>query len=310
MGSFSNTVAPAKSDQNRTELDSVIEAMTKLQGCEQLTVKHGDREAQVLVGPPNRQIVPVKQFLDQYLPNPERRIGTARLSELESFIAHVNRFKDDDSALFANADQPSIMCVFDYHRATAAGTPRFGEHRAIYTFPLSDEWQAWQSAGDDDSLSQEQFATLLEERIFDVLDPEEAGARPLEMAETLGIKLASPQRLLEVSRGFSVRAGLSVTQAQTISSGETVLRFEERHESTDGGPLSVPGGFVIGIPVFKLGTPYQLPVRLIYRLRGRNVVWSIDVQRSELVKQDAINNACDLVTNETGLPLFYGDPER
>lgn len=305
-----NDQKPIVTPGHRTENDALIEALSKLQGTEQLIVKHGEREAMVMVGPPGRQIVPVKQFLDQYLPNPERRQGTARLTSLESFIEHVNRFKDQDSALFATIDDPSIQCVFDYHRATAAGLPRFGEHRSGYTFPLSDEWRAWLDAASDESLSQEEFAMLLEERIFDVLDPDAAGPRALELAETLGIKLASPQRLLEVSRGFSVRAGLSVLQAQTVSSGETIMKFEERHESADGGPLSVPGGFVIGIPVFKLGAPYQLPVRLRYRLRDRKVTWSIDVRRAELVKQDAINEACELVRDETELPLFYGRPEQ
>ncbi|MDE8453326.1 DUF2303 family protein, partial [Klebsiella pneumoniae] len=81
---------------------------------------------------------------DQYRTNPLRRAGTATMLSLDSLIDHVNRFKDADTVVFADDSRsaPSMTAVLDYHRAGASGDPRFGKHRSLYAFPLSDEWKA------------------------------------------------------------------------------------------------------------------------------------------------------------------------
>src|SRR3546814_747731 len=86
---------------------------------------------------------------DPFREQPLRRSGTAVLTALESFVAHVNRFKDEDSIIFASDDRaaPSLTAVIDYHRQGHQGDPRFGQHRGHFAFPLSDEWKAWTKSG-------------------------------------------------------------------------------------------------------------------------------------------------------------------
>jgi hypothetical protein len=222
------------------------------------------------------------------------------------------RFADEDSALFAVEDPraPRLISVLDYHRATSEGAPRFGEHRGVYSFPLSDEWKAWQAV--PEKMDQGTFAAFLEERITDVLDPAAVGDGSKRFAAELGLALASPTRLLELSRGLSVRVESKVASHVNLSTGETQIAFGESHASGEGGgPLKIPGGFIIAIPVFRGGDLYTIAVRLVYRVHRSEgkVQWGLRLHRAERVFLDAFNGAASLAAEQTKLPLFYGTPE-
>src|SRR5262245_55330994 len=125
------------------ELDAIIRKYHEPR-LVSIAVTGGPAESVLLV-PEGYKVEGLRPHLDPYRHAPERRAGTAVFSELASFIGHVNRFKDEDSAVFVSRDRekPGALAVLDYHQKTAAGQPRFGKHRSQYTPPLSDEWKAW-----------------------------------------------------------------------------------------------------------------------------------------------------------------------
>lgn len=261
--------------------------------------------------PAGRTLQSLKPFNDEYLAAPERKKGTARLTTLASFADHVSRHKDGDTVIFADdtPGNPKLLAVYDYNREGPEGLPRFGDHRAEYAFPLSEEWQAWAKAAQSE-LPQKAFADFLEDRIADVLAPTSAGKAAEEMAALLGFPLASPARLLELSRGLSIRVENRITNAVTVSTGEARLTFEETHNDGEGGELRVPGGFAIAIPVFRAGAPYKIAVRLRYRVERGVVLWKFVPHRMDLVFKDAIDHAVVDVMGTTERPVFYGTPER
>jgi uncharacterized protein YfdQ (DUF2303 family) len=247
---------------------------------------------------------------DEHRTKPARRQGTAELKALESFIAHVNRFKDADSAIFAEPEQRAakLTAVLDYHRAGAKGEPRFGGHLATYSFPLSDEWLAWTKT-EGRTFSQTEFAQFIEDRIADAANPKDANEGTRSLVEKLGAELATPNKLLELSRGLSVRVDQRVVNAKTLQTGEGQIQFSETHQDEQGAPLKVPGAFLLSIPVFKLGALYQVPVRLRYRVKDQAVAWSFALYRTDLLFQHAFQTACDVAKTETACPLFVGSPE-
>ena len=264
------------------------------------------RKVKVLVAPKGFDIHGLKGFADAYRTAPERREGTAQLLELESFIAHAKRFADVDSAIFASPDAaaPKLVAVLDYHRATAEGAPRYGKHRAVYPFPLSEEWKAWQ-AKNGKQLGQKDFAEFLEDRIGDVAAP----PADHDLVKHGG-SLASPSQLVELSRGLDVHVGAQVKQAVKLSSGEAQIQFITEHKDGDGKPLKVPSAFVIQIPVFRNGALYELGVRLRYRVApGAGVSWFFEIHRADRVFDDAFKEACLKAGSETSLPVFVGTPE-
>lgn len=293
----------------------------------------GSDEVPVLMLPAGIQPQSIKKFIDEYRTAPERREGTAKLVELESLVAHVNRFKDADSALFASpgapGSPPTLTAVFDYHRrnllssatpqtvggppVVAAdlieGAPRFGRHRASYAFPLSDEWNAWLDQNGK-VMAQGEFATWLEDRLLDVADPNSAFSNAKAFAASLGLtSFASADKLLQLSRGLTVHVDDRTTNRVDPSTGEVTMHFEVGHTDEGGAPLTVPRAFLIQIPVFRAGVAYQFPVRLKYRAGGGKVAWFYEIHDPRRALDDAFRAACQAAAEGTSLPLFYGAPE-
>jgi len=303
---------------NESEAGAVARIVERHIKPEVIKVDHpesaDDGLTQVLAVPKGIELHSVKKFFDEYRTAPERRAGTANFQELASLVAHANRFKDKDSALFAsvNPHGSTLTSVLDYHRQNEGegeGSPRFGKHRGLYAFPASDEWEAW-TEQDGKPLEQAEFAAFLEDRIQDVADPDGAFASAKKFAEALGIpQFASPSKLLELSRGLTVHVGDKVTNKIDLGSGEVTMHFETTHTDGAGGPVKVPRAFLVQIPVFRAGQLYQLAVRLRYRASGGRVTWSYDINGADRAHDDAFREACELAAEQTALPLFYGTPE-
>ncbi|QQR69082.1 MAG: DUF2303 family protein [Alphaproteobacteria bacterium] len=284
-----------------------------------LSISDGSTDGQtheVMILPQGQSVASIKPLLDEYRAAPERRQGTAHLDTLDSFIAHVNRFKDDDSVVFANIStiKPSILAVLDYHCRGAKGSPRFGRHRASYACPLSEQWGEW-GASNGKKMSQVDFAAFIENRIEDVipppdLDPKEDADKSLtDLSRLLGGKFAGPHGLMELSRGISINESAKATQAVNIASGEATLQYTSEHQDGQGQRIQVPNLFLIAIPVFNGGDLYRIPVRLRYRLAGGSVSWFYEMYRKDKVFDHAFREICQGAEKGTALPLLYGSPE-
>lgn len=291
----------------RTEIDAALE---HAKDPVVLQVEDGFGRTQVLAVPDGWSIESARQHLDETLERPRRRKGVAALQTLESFIAHTKRFAGPSSALFAVESPPALWSVIDYHAAGFESPASFGCHRATYKFSLSDEWGAWQSMNEV-TMTQKEFAEFIEDRITDIADPSHAkdSAALRELLELLGTQFATPSRLLELSRGLSVRQNNRVKQSQNLATGEASIVFETSLESEAGEALKVPGAFLIGVPVFKHGAMYRLAARLRFRVTNGSIGWSYKLHNASRALEHAFLEACDMATKETGLPLFFGHPE-
>lgn len=292
-----------------------------------------------------RVVADVEGILAQYRDTPLRRTGTARLADLASLIAHANRFKDAGSALYADPSKPDLTVILDYHeparvaltpesetnargpatrqaaepRGEKQGSPRFGNHRGVYAFPMSREWKAW-TAQNNQPMGQADFAAFLEDRIQDVIDPpapdtggahkpSEADLKILDIARQVQGRFCGQAGLMTLSRGLTVKANSHVENATNLSSGEGVITFQETHLDTSGNKLTVPNLFLIAIPVFDLGPLYRIAVRLRYRVGGGAVKWFYELWHHEQARDDHFREQCQAAAAATGLPLFYGAPE-
>jgi uncharacterized protein YfdQ (DUF2303 family) len=295
---------PIKESENR----ALIEHFTRNQEV-QLISTDG---LQVLAVPGNRQVLSLEKFRAETALAPLRCKGISEHTTLASFIAHANRFKDAGTVLFVDVsdkDAPAMLAVYNYN--PKPGEPRFGDHRARYAFPLSEEWRAWGEAFDSEGLGQLAFAELLEDRMRDILDPANATQAGKEQAAELGLALATPSTMLSLSRGLAVRVNQGVKQVVKLGSGEGQIAFEESHDASDsdGKPVRVPGGFVLAIPAFEGGEAFQVLVRLRYRVSGGRVLWMLVPHRLNKVFDVATRESAEVARAGTDLPLFFGRPE-
>jgi len=306
------------SDEAEKNTATVVADLVKeLYFAEILQIEHNGMKVPVLQTPDSMKMSSVKRFFDEYRDKPERRTGTATMTTMGAFVDHTNRFKDADSALFADANptNPSITAVLDYHRQTAQGDPRFGTHRTHFAFPLSDEWKIW-NAGNGKRMDPSTFAEFIENRLTDILvptdlsNPESEAEKALaSFAALTGGNFADPAKMLELSRGLSINVDEKVKQVTNLSSGEIQVQYEASHTDGSGQPIKVPNLFMIAIPVFDRGDVFRIAARLRYRTLGGRVEWFYDLYRADKVFRVAIDEAAAFAATNTGLPMFSGTPE-
>lgn len=290
-------------DQN-TEAQSVIDYVSAHHDVGTLSIDG----VTVATVPSGMKLESVKKFRDEYLTKPERLKGKAKLETLASFIAHVKRFMDAGSAVFAHVgDKPWLFAVYDYNEGPQA--PRFGEHVAEYMFPLSREWSAW-AAIDGKPMEQGAFALWIEDHAADVIPPSIADAQgAVEKLAAVEIVPGTPTQILTLSRGVDVRVESNVVNRVSLPTGGQRLIFDESIKGAAGEPLEVPGGFVVALPLFDGGDHYAIPVRLRLRVEKGRVLWTLALLRAADVLRDAVTAAAEKVRTDTGAPLFYGTPE-
>lgn len=337
--------------ETRNLADSVAELVKDLHKPQVITLEAfgGNPEARVLVTPDGNgglKAQPTTDFSDALLARPKRRKGTANLDDLDSFIAHMNRFRNPESALFAHARRDvlsaSLTGIVDYHdrcnvaqwaeeeppQATEpAANPQANwmQHKAVYAFPFSQEWQIWSKAGGG-WMDLPTFAEFLKDHLVDVMEPpvslmpdsngglapepdNDRDAELLAILRKIDGRLCGSLKLLELSRGLRINEEAKVEEFRNPQSGEVRLKFTTEHRDGEGKPLAVPSCFLIAIPVFEVGAVYRLLVTLDYRLRGGALTWRVMLHRADLAFKDAFGEACDRAARSTGLPLFYGKAE-
>lgn len=251
------------------------------------------------------QIHNLKPFADAYRDNPERREGLATAHTVPSFIDLVNRHKDEHSAIFAdlNTATPSFTAVIDYHQTDHA--PRFGKHRIHCPFTLSDEWKFWKRA-DGEAMGQAEFAELLEDRIIDLTTP--TREEEDHFGQIMHGKFGAPNEIMQLARGLHVHTSQRIKNKVDLQSGASQITFEEEHQTSEGGVLTVPSIFMLQIPIFFGSHPIRIPVRLRYRARGA-MTWFYNIYRPADFVLGALRSDLASVQKDTELPVFEGAPE-
>ncbi len=266
----------------------------------------------VLVAPAGFQLHSLKKFVDENRLVPERRSGTARLDRINSLIDHVNRFKNDASALFARASidansiKAHIKAIFDYHpKGDDVTKADNGKHQALYEFPIAKDFAFWMK-NNAKLMGQEEFALFLEERVVEMVSPDDE-----DKAQVSGLapKFAEPVDILGLSRDLELYSKETVTQAIKLSSGEKSVKFTTQHVDADGKPIEIPDFFVVCLPLFEGGELHRILVRLRYRKNGERLQWAYDLYRIDRTLEEAFDSACGQVVEATGLPIFHGADE-
>lgn len=277
------------------------------------------------IGRAGAYVIPADEW-DSYRRFPLWRDGTAKLTQLDSFIALVNRHKLTHTAIFAcdDLDAPGLTAIFDYHPDNADLTANGEEagyqvqamrHRAHYAFPLSVEWQQW-FGRNGRQMTMGDFARFLESNIADVSDDpikawSEAAQAFAKANRASDSAVANPTRLIDLSRKFAIYETATSCEAVNLTTGEAQLTFVSEHKQADGKPVDFPSLFSIVIPLFARSTVYyRLIARLRYRLQSGKPVFWYELWRPDLTFETAFNEALEQVRTATELPIYAGSPER
>lgn len=224
-------------------------------------------------------------------PAPARIKGLSEHLELDSFIRHVNEFKLPKSAAWANPDKRTITAIFNYHER---GKPAWGDHRAVYTCPLSAEWQRW-VLKDSANFSQDKFADFLEENFDDLAPPpkDADGAKPVE--------------LIELSRNLAIHTNGTFARKVDPVTGEHAMVCKQEHSESS---TKIPKRFFLALSVFEGGAKYRVEARIRFRMREGRPQFSFIPHRADAIFRDAFGDVRKEVEVKTSLPVFVGTPEE
>jgi len=252
------------------------------------------------------ELISVRGELERWRVAPERRMGNAKVTTLQSFEDLVNRHKDDDSAIFAQTAWPSpaLTAIIDYHQADH--TARFGKHRVTYDFPLTDEFKAW-IAMNDKAMPQSDFAAFLEDHAAELAAPFDS--ERTEYEALFKERLATPAELIDLSRSLEVFVNAKAKRGERLQSGERVVEFTTEHMNGKGEKIDVPGVFMVSVPAFVDGDPLRIPARLRYRVTGGDIVWFYALYRWEFWLRAQVQADLAHAAKATELPAYEGAPE-
>ena len=261
-----------------------------------------------VAAPRGYELRSIKPLLDEYRTQPERLKGVSTHTTLKSFTDHINLFKIDGTSVFAGEQQ--LVAVYDYHKPDA---PQFREHKAVYAIKKSPEWETWASH-DGEFMDQAEFAAFIEANVLDLVDaPLKSGGAGdealLEIARMLNTKYASPAQMMDFSRGIAIYEDAKATTFFDNATGAQIVEFTSELKDSSNKKLSIPGLFVIGIPVYVDGTPYRIPLRLRLRKKDGSIMWSYQIYRADKYVKDAFDGICTSVQETTSVSLYRGASE-
>lgn len=256
----------------------------------------GGMEATSLLPMQDAGINHARRYRLEAAEGPDRREGTAQHQALSSFIAHVNRFKAENSAVWADAAGRKLTSVLDYHLAGATSAARWGKHRGVYPCPLSEAWFAW-GGGKELSLDQEAFAALLDSRDRELTSGTLPNGRPAP----------DPASLITLAANLEVFSTATAKRIRDPKSGRLSISYSE--EKGVSGDVIPPTSFLVLIPVFQDALPQPLEIRLRVEVKEAKASFGVQIHAAGDVLRGAFLGLCDRVTAETSLPLFVGSPE-
>jgi len=239
-----------------------------------------------------------KEALQEYearLPAPRRRQGTARHSELDSFITHVNRFKRASTAVWADIEGVKLTAVYDYH-PEGEEAAAWCEHRAIYTCPLTDQWREW-NAISGEYMSVAEFGEFIESHRDDLTSgtDKEGNAYPAPMA------------VEEMAMNLHIQTRGTYTRKLNKRTGDFELVCKQ--ETSEAESTDIPRAFLLALPVFEGGEHFQIEARVRLHLRDGNAKLGIVLHRADEVLRVAFGEVRKAVGKQCEVPVFAGTPE-
>lgn len=212
---------------------------------------------------------------------------------VDSLVAYVLRFQNDDTTLFANIEQNSITAAIDYHKSADDGKGKvpaqlaqYVAHQAKMQLPFSQEWKLWTGISGK-LMPQLEFARFIEENGTDVAAP--AGAE-----------------LLEAVRDLQAHRKVNFTKAVRTASDNENFEYTDETEARTKGGFEIPAKFLLKIPVYFGEPPVSVYGFLRWKLDDGVLQLGIALHRAENVRQAVFKEIVTSIEERTSAHVVFG----
>lgn len=217
----------------------------------------------------------------------------------ESFVAYVERFKTDNTMIFADVSDAgaSIVAVIDYHEPPAKAAR--AAHVVVYRTVPTTEWKAWMEAnGVGQAKNQLGFATWLEDNLnlFQHPDAKPTGAELLELVLSL-----------EGKQHVNFNSGIRLDNGKNrLEYDEDIVLKGNTQATTKAGAVELPRELLAAIAPFMGATPYAVRARLKYRIQSRNLSIWYETIAPHIIIRDSVKSVVTTIEAGTGLKAILG----
>lgn len=268
-----------------TEAGTIASLAAKASGAH--VVKASDNR-EFLVVPNGFQEKEVSDAYGLKLAKPRYIKQTVTIETADSLVDYVNRFKGDDTVLFAEIAANRIVALVDYHAAVEAAHVA---HRAKLELPFSEEWTLWKGISGR-MMQQLEFARFIEENAADIRAP-------------------SAGDLLDACRDLQVHRKVNFIKAvRTSSDNESFEYSDETNATSKRDSIEIPTKFVLGLPVYFGDQEREIHAFLRWKLGDDGLTLGIQLHRLEHVRQAVFKQIVQDVANRTNCPAVFGKPEN
>lgn len=220
---------------------------------------------------------------------PYRKKGVVALSNVESFLAYVERgFVPGSTVAFADQDAGTFKVLFNYD-ASGSGYPGWGDHGVVVKLASTTAWTRW-AANNNRQMDQLAFADFVEANMADIASPD--AATIVEMTKQLKVhRKAEFTSVIDPQTGFA-----NLTFNEQIS-GETLK-----------GNIEFCGRFVLGLSPYRGSAKYRVEASLRFNIDERNklrVYYSLI--NADLVQEAAFDTERAKILDRMtalGVPVF------
>lgn len=226
--------------------------------------------------------------IDERAKGPRRRVLNATLHDEKSFIAYLVRWgSTGESVVYADLEELSFQAVLDDNPADPV-TAAWRSHRAVYACPGSSEWKIW-CQFDGKNMTQSDFGDFLESRLEDL---RAAASYP------------APTEVLQVARQLMIRTKGTFERQINPTTGDSIL---VNKSETDPGSTQIPRAFLINIPVFDGGQPYEIQARVRFSLNEGKPVFCYSLHRRNEIQRDAFDSVRTRIAEGTKMLVLAGE---
>jgi uncharacterized protein YfdQ (DUF2303 family) len=267
-----------------TEAQSVIDA------ARLSTEPHEVEPGMIYVVPTAAGYVTVDLTGDRYRELPQRKKGTAAVTDVASFAAYYLKHADDGSEVYADLDAATITAVIDAHSVIDA---RWQEHRLVLAMRKTPQWVTW-TRQDRQLMRQDGFAEFLEDNAADI-----APDGPVSAAE-----------LLEIAQQFQAHTKVSFSSGKRLKDGQVQFTYSEQVEARAGerGVIAIPSEFELGIRPLEDCDGYRVKARFRYRISDGALLLGYHLDDPAGKFRDAVTQVTEKAEDACSVSIMRGRP--
>ena len=223
--------------------------------------------------------------LEPWMPNPERVRRTVRHSCFQSFL----RYLDENHNSYARCyvEKERVVAIFDHH---FGGDTDWEQHRSEFAIVPSAPaamWQRFVTKDGSRSISQMDFALLMERRAQDIVTPDAA-------------------TMMEIALTLEAKPKVEWKSAIRLQDGSRQFLFEETVAAKAGtkGQITIPERFTLGLALYEGCAAISLDVKLRYRIENGGIAFALewaDLDEAERQTREAI---VSIIADKHDCPTF------